>query len=29
MDNSNVNILVVDDEAEIRKIVRLLLQKKG
>ena len=29
MDNSNVNILVVDDEVEIRKIVRLLLQKKG
>ena len=29
MDNSDIRILVVDDEADIRKIVRLLLQKKG
>lgn len=29
MDNSSIKILVVDDEADIRKIVRLLLQKKG
>ena len=29
MDNSSIRILVVDDEADIRKIVRLLLQKKG
>ena len=29
MDNSNVKILVVDDEAAIRKIVGLLLRKKG
>ena len=29
MDNGSINILVVDDEAEIRKIVRLLLQSKG
>ena len=29
MDNSDIKILVVDDESDIRKIVRLLLQKKG
>lgn len=29
MENSDIKILVVDDEADIRKIVRLLLQKKG
>ena len=29
MDNSSIKILVVDDEADIRKIVKLLLQKKG
>ena len=29
MNNSEIKILVVDDEADIRKIVRLLLQKKG
>lgn len=29
MDRSEIKILVVDDEADIRKIVRLLLQKKG
>ena len=29
MYNSEIKILVVDDEADIRKIVRLLLQKKG
>ena len=29
MDNSSIKILVVDDESDIRKIVRLLLQKKG
>ena len=29
MDNSNIKILVVDDEAQIRKIIRLLLEKKG
>lgn len=29
MENSDIRILVVDDEADIRKIVRLLLQKKG
>ena len=29
MDNGSINILVVDDESEIRKIVRLLLQSKG
>jgi DNA-binding response OmpR family regulator len=29
MDNSGIRILVVDDENDIRKIVRLLLQKKG
>lgn len=29
MDNSDIKILVVDDETDIRKIVRLLLQKKG
>ncbi len=29
LDNSSIKILVVDDEADIRKIVRLLLQKKG
>ncbi len=29
MENSDIKILVVDDESDIRKIVRLLLQKKG
>ena len=29
LDNSEICVLVVDDEADIRKIVRLLLQKKG
>ena len=29
MDNSKIKILVVDDEADIRKIVGLLLKKKG
>ena len=29
MDRSDIKILVVDDEADIRKIVRLLLQKNG
>ena len=29
MENSEIKILVVDDEADIRKIVRLLLQKNG
>ena len=29
MDNSSIRILVVDDEADIRKVVRLLLQSKG
>lgn len=29
MDNEKIKILVVDDEADIRKIVRLLLEKKG
>lgn len=29
MDNSKIKILVVDDEAAIRKIVRLLLENKG
>ncbi len=29
MDNSNITILVVDDEAQIRKVIRLLLEKKG
>ena len=29
MDNQNTRILVADDESEIRKIVRLLLQSKG
>ena len=29
MDNRNIRILVADDESEIRKIVRLLLQSKG
>ena len=29
MENGKVKILVVDDEADIRKVVRLLLQKKG
>lgn len=29
MDNKDINILVVDDEASIRKIIRLLLEKKG
>jgi DNA-binding response OmpR family regulator len=29
LENSDIKILVVDDEADIRKIVRLLLQKKG
>lgn len=29
MENSEINILIVDDEADIRKIVRLLLQKRG
>lgn len=29
MDNSKINILIVDDETDIRKIVKLLLQKKG
>lgn len=29
MENENIRILVVDDESEIRKIVRLLLQSKG
>ena len=29
MKNQDINILVVDDEADIRKILRLLLSKKG
>lgn len=29
LNNEKINILVVDDESEIRKIVRLLLQSKG
>lgn len=29
LDNSKIKVLVVDDESDIRKIVRLLLQKKG
>jgi DNA-binding response OmpR family regulator len=29
LENGRIRILVVDDETEIRKIVRLLLQKKG
>ena len=29
LDRSNIRILVVDDEADIRKIVRLILEKKG
>lgn len=29
MKNDKINILVADDEADIRKILRLLLQKKG
>lgn len=29
MDTSNIKILVVDDEAQIRKVIRLLLEKKG
>lgn len=29
LDRSNIKILVVDDEADIRKIVRLILEKKG
>lgn len=29
MNISDVNILVVDDEAQIRKVIRLLLEKKG
>lgn len=29
MDKENAKILIVDDEADIRKIVRLLLEKKG
>ena len=29
MDNEKIKVLVVDDEAEIRKIIRLLLQSKG
>ena len=29
MENDRAKILIVDDEADIRKIVRLLLEKKG
>lgn len=29
MDNENIKILIVDDESDIRKVVRLLLQSKG
>lgn len=29
MDTSNIKVLVVDDEAQIRKVIRLLLEKKG
>ena len=29
LDNEKIKVLVVDDEAEIRKIIRLLLQSKG
>lgn len=29
MDNKSIKVLVVDDESDIRKIVRLLLQSKG
>ncbi len=29
MNTSNIKILVVDDEAQIRKVIRLLLEKKG
>lgn len=29
LDNFNIKILVVDDEVDIRKIVRLILEKKG
>lgn len=29
LENDKINILVADDEADIRKILRLLLQKKG
>lgn len=29
VDNRDINILVVDDEVSIRKIIRLLLEKKG